>query len=58
MSQQAITTSGSARPDRCSPIANADAFCAMHDGLIHSQPLRQRVLSGNHHVDLFRLRRQ
>ena len=34
------------------PLPDADAFRAMHDRRVHRQPLRQRVLAGDHHVDV------
>src|SRR6202453_1636624 len=34
------------------PLPDAETFGAVDDRLIHSQPLRQSVLSCNHHVDV------
>ena len=34
------------------PLPDADPFGAMHDRLVHRQPLGKRVLSCNHHVDV------
>jgi hypothetical protein len=34
------------------PLPNADALCAMPDRGIHIQPLRPRMLGGDHHVDI------
>ena len=32
------------------PLPDAKTLRAVHDGLFHSQPLRQSVFPGNHHV--------
>src|ERR1035438_3796609 len=34
------------------PFPDANPFCAMHNCLIHSQPLGEWMFSGNHHVDI------